>query len=453
MAPIIPAPKAVQRKLASPGLIYFTYAVNLFIITWFWWRGSHVEAGTLHGWLIILGRYTGLISAYAALWQLLLIGRMPVIKQALGMEQELKLHRLNGYAAIYFLLAHIAFSTIGYALSVHVDVIHQFVDFIFNYQDVLKATLASALMIGLVIMSVVIVRRHFKYETWYLVHLSSYLAIVLGFGHQLSIGSDFIIQPGFRQYWWALYILTFGLINFVRLARPLSIWLWQDWRVTRVIKEAEDIYSIYVTGRHIHKFRFEAGQFAIWHFLINLTSWQGHPFSFSVAPGSSELRLTFKNVGDYTSQLKKIIPGTRVIIEGPFGNFTANRLRGDNVVMIAGGIGLTPIISMLAELSKTNASISVIYAARHSNYLALRHELDKYAALPSVEVHYLFDMSSTYSKHKLRQKLRQLVPDIEDREVFLCGPIAMMSAVTGSLVAEGVSMDHIYTERFSFHSS
>lgn len=442
----------VSTRRSRRAWVYGVYGFNLIIITWFWWHGSHLELGTLHGVLTVLGRLAALVSAYAALWQLLLIGRMPIIKQAFGMGEELNLHRWNGYAAILLLLAHIILTTVGYALTVHVNIWHQFVDFIINYEGILAATVGSVLMIGLVVLSVAIVRRQLKYETWYLVHLSSYLAIILGFSHQLSTGSDLLKQPGFVIYWWALYIITAALVVGFRFVQPLIVSWWQDFRVERVVAEAKGINSIYVSGRHLDHFKFVPGQFAIWHFLAGPTWWQGHPFSLSGQPGQPGLRLTVKTSGDYTRSLPRIKPGTRVIVEGPFGNFTSARLQGTKALLIAGGIGLTPLISMLGQLTATGADIVMIYAAQIEADIALRAELEAYVKAQAMKLHYIIE-DPTYpglTGRLDRAKLRKLVADLETREVFLCGPIPMMAAVTEHLVAEGVAPDHIYTEKFSY---
>ncbi len=438
----------------SPIMVYLLYGLNLVIITFFWWRGSHLESHTFHGMLTIFGRYTGLVSAYAALWQLLLIGRMPVIKQALGIEQEFKLHRWNGYAAIYLLLAHIVLLTAGYAIAGRVNLWAQFIDFVFNYEDIFKATIGSALMIGLVVMTIVIIRRQFKYETWYLIHLSSYLAIVLAFGHQLATGGDFIRQPGFALYWQSLYVLVFGLVVLVRLALPLWTWQQQHFRVEKVVEEAKGIYSIYISGRYLHQFIYQPGQFAIWHFLFGVNGWQGHPFSFSSHPSQDGLlRITVKNVGDYTSQLKNIKPGTPVILEGPFGNFTPQHLHQDKVLLVAGGIGLTPLISMLPELINSSRDTILIYAAQNKAELAMRQELDSYEK-SGVKVYYVTDDGSLGAPGRLdSQKLIKLVPDVSSREVFLCGPPPMMAAVRKVLENQGVPSFYIHSERFSLHTT
>jgi predicted ferric reductase len=443
----------IKNKSAQPALIYFIYGINLTIITFFWWRGSSLEAQTLHGILTIIGRYTGLVSAYAALWQMLLIGRVPVLKQALGMEKEFYFHRWNGYITIASLIAHLVFLTVGYAMAGNIDLWTQLIDFIFNYDDVYNATVGAVLMVGLGGMSAVIIRKHLKYETWYLVHLTSYLAIILAFAHQLSTGGDFIRQPGFAIYWQALYIIVFGLIVLIRIVLPAIRWRQHDFRVKKIIKEAQDIYSIHIGGRHLNQVDYEPGQFAIWHFLAGENGWQGHPFSFSSYPGQSELRVTFKNVGDYTSQLKDISVGTPVILEGPFGKFTPQRLHQNKVLLIAGGIGLTPIMSMLPALVKRKMDIVLIYCARSDRELVFQRELEKIAA-QGVKVSYITEDGSKGISGRLDTKvLEQTVSGIREREVFLCGPTAMMSSVTGMLQELGVPKDKIYSERFSLHTT
>lgn len=440
-----------MRKLYH-FVAYTFYAINLLIITLFWWHGSGREAGTLHGQFIIYGRLTALLSAYAILWVFVLASRVPLLERAFGMDEQLKLHRWAGDVAIGLLLAHIILSTLGYAMASHIGAITQFIQFIVGWDDMLKALAGTILFILVVGLSIMIVRRHLKYETWYLVHLTSYLAVILAFGHQLKDGVDLLTQPLFVDYWWALYILALGLWLVYRIIKPMALWIRHDFRVEKVVQEANNIFSIYVKGRNIENYAYDPGQFAFWRFLNNGQWWQGHPFSYSSEPGK-HLRLTFKQSGDYTSELALVKPGTRIIIDGPYGKFTNRFRKSDKLLLIAGGIGITPIISMLPDLAEQTSDIIIFYAARTAAEIAFTKELTKLVEHYHLKIFYVLSDEPDYpglTGFIDRQKLRGNVPDLSRREIYLCGPPPMMVMVAEALIEEGVPKSLIHTEKFEF---
>ena len=434
-------------------LLYAFFAANIAIMTGFWWQGSGVEmlrsgSGLLRG----IGRVTGLYAAFAMIVDFALIARVPVVEQTLGRIWQLKLHKWFGNAAFYLVFAHIIFLVIGYALPFHFSFVHEFLDFTFNYPDVLQAVVATVLLVAVVVLSVSFVIRRVKYETWYFVHLLSYLVILLGFAHQLSTGVDFVGRPVFVAYWYALYIALIVIVVGFRFVRPLWISFRHDLRVDRVESETPHTYSIYLRGRNLDRLKYKGGQFAIWRFMDSKRWWQGHPFSYSSLPGQSRLRLTYKKSGDFTNHLDQVKPGTRVLMDGAYGIFTAERAIKPKLLLIAGGIGVTPFISLLPDAIGLNKDIVMLYAVRTSQDLAFRRELEA----SGIKLTFIVSNQPDYEGETGVigiHKLKHLVPDASDREVFLCGPPAMMKTVETALVSVGVPTKLIHTEDFTFNRS
>ncbi len=432
---------------------YLLYALGIVAIGLFWWHASgHRTTAATPSIEVAIGNLTGLVGTYAILWQLVLLSRLVPLESAFGLEQLTWLHKWNGYLALTLILAHTLFLTLGFAAPDHLSFVGQFMSFLLTWQDVLKATVGTVLLIVVVCISIGIVRRGFKYETWYYTHLLTYLAILLAFSHQFSVGLDFENAPAFRLYWYALYVLAVGAIGWFRFVVPL----WQLWyfrlRVERIEPANASANSIYITGRHLDKFHFEPGQFLIWRFLDKDHWWQAHPFSISMAPNGQHLRLTAKAVGDFTRTLPNIKPGTLIATDGPHGNFTLSRAGGNKLLFIAGGIGITPIRSMLEHLPKQVDAV-VLYAVRTKGEFAFTNELDKLTTRPGVSLHYVIsDEKVPGMTHGLvtTKVLHALVPELADREVLLCGPPAMMDHVTKHLIAVGVPHRHIHTERFAY---
>src|SRR5918994_835778 len=314
--------------------------------------------------------------------------------------------------------------------------------------------LLALLLIGLALLVVVAVtsaraaRRRLRYESWYFIHLYSYLGVALAFSHQIAAGTTFVGRPGARAYWIALYAATLGALVVLRVVVPVARSAYHGLRVARVVEEGPAVTSIEIGGRHLERMRARSGQFFTWRFLSRDRWWEAHPFSLSAAPDDRRLRITVKGVGGYTSALRALRPGTRVIAEGPFGGFTAAARRRRRVLLIAGGVGITPIRALLEDMPGAPGDIAVVYRAQRPDDLILREELDALAGARGAELHYV--LGERDGELLSPDHLRRLVPDIADRDVYVCGSPAMTAATRASLDRPGVPGPPIVTEQFAF---
>ncbi len=447
-------PRRVPHRSAwsTPGLIYALFALNAVVILGFWWVSSGFEitrnaSDAFNG----VGRVTGLLGTYLVLWQLLFMARLPWLEHAFGLERMAVLHKWNGYLALVLLVAHAVFQTLGYQLGHGKDVASQLADFITSYQGLLAAFVSLGLFVALVVVSITIAARRLAYETWYFVHLYAYLAVVLAFSHQLATGVDFAGNPAFVWYWCGLYVLVGGALVFYRVVGPLATYRRHRFRVQTVEKEARGVFSVYVSGRNLHEFEAEAGQFAIWRFLDGKRWWQAHPFSISDIPDGRRLRITVKNIGDFTSGIHTLKPGTPILVDGPFGKFI-ERPTNPKVLLIAGGIGITPIRPLAEVMAVDGFDVRVLYRAHSEGDLVFRKEMDALSANHGVRVDYLVSEAGRRPARRdawfSPATMARLVPDIADRVVYVCGPMGMMAAVRTSLEALGVPADQVRTEVF-----
>jgi predicted ferric reductase len=431
---------------------YGVFAVNAVVILGFWWMSSGFEiVRTATDLFNGLGRVTGLLGTYLALWQLLLMARLPWLEHAFGFERMALLHKWNGYLVIGLLLGHGVFQTLGYQLGDGKDVAAQLADFIANYEGLLAAIVALGLFVLVAVLSVTIARRHLAYETWYFIHLYTYLAVVLAFSHQLATGVDFAGNLAFTWYWCLLYVLVGGFFVLHRVAVPLLNFQRHRFRVHAIEKEARGVFSVYISGRDLHRFEAEAGQFALWRFLDNKRWWQAHPFSLSAVPDGRYIRVTIKNIGDFTSGIHRLKPGTPVLVEGPFGKFV-ERPANRKVLLIAGGIGITPIRPLAEEMATDGFDVHVLYRVHSEGDLVFKRELDAVSAQFGVRIDYLFAQAAGRRSSReawfLPASLARLVPDIADRAAYVCGPVGMMKAVHRSLEELGVPANQIHSEVF-----
>ena len=182
--------------------------------------------------------------------------------------------------------------------------------------------------------------------------------------------------------------------------------------------------------------------------------WQSHPFSMSCLPDGRHLRVTIKQLGDFTRQIPDIKPGTPVIIDGPHGAFTARQCHSLSAVMIAGGIGITPIRSLSEDLLNAGRNVHIIYSNRNRASIVFRKELDELAAAFAGRLkltHVISEEPSWEGEHGRldRDKIARLVPDTSDCDFYLCGPPSMMMSIRSILLKLGVRSGKIHFERFS----
>ena len=255
-----------------------------------------------------------------------------------------------------------------------------------------------------------------------------------------------------RAYWVGLYLIVAVCLVGFRLAGPLAAANRHRLRVAKVVPEADGVVSISMEGRQLDRLAVSAGQYFLWRFLTRDGWWRAHPFSLSAEPDGQRLRITVEAVGDYTSLLQHVRPGVRVVAEGPYGTLTAARRTQRKVLLIAGGVGITPLRALLGELAGGTADIVLVYRASDWSRVLLQEELDELSESRGVTIRYLVGRrgSAQQPRDPLEPRpLRRLVPDIRARDVYVCGPDGMMTTVRESLLQLGVRETHIHLERFA----
>ena len=433
-------------------LVEMVVAVNAAVILGMWLRhGGFGAAGGPGGAATAAGQLTGLFGTYSVLLQLLLMARLPWLERAIGLDRLAIWHRWNGIAAVNLLVAHTVLITIGYAASNHATWWGQTRDFVSNYADVLMAFVGLGLLIAVGVSSARAARRRLRRETWYFVHLYAYLAVALGFAHQLAVGNDFINDPIARAWWIALYLVVIGVVLAWRVVVPWRFNARHQFKVKSVVREVPGVVTINLTGRYLGSIRAEGGQFFLWRFLTRDGWWKANPFSLSASPTTKRLRITVKDLGDTTHALQSIRSGTPVFAEGPYGTFTASRHPGRPMLFIAGGIGITPIRAMLDE-APVRSRCTLLYRVNRPSEIVFARELDDLATQRGVEVHLLtgVDIGDDQTDQLGIPALIRMVPDVAERECFVCGPPAFIDAVCRRLRVIGVPNPSVHYERFEF---
>jgi predicted ferric reductase len=360
-----PRPFAVNLLIVLAGLgLGITMALGFI-------AESHGSIAAPGGVMTALGRMTGLVGTYFLLITVLLVGRLPALERVIGQDRLVKAHRLLGPAVISLLLAHAAFIVIGYAQGLRTGALHEFIVLLLSYPGILAATVGMGLLILAGVTSYRAARARMRYETWWAIHLYTYLAVALSFTHQITTGASLAHHPWARAYWIVLWLLTAGVVLTYRFGLPLVRSFRHRLRVVAVHEEARGVVSVICGGRHLDRLPVSGGQFLQWRFLARGLWWQAHPYSLSAVPTAEHMRVTVRSLGDHSGSLARLHPGTRVAIEGPYGAFTHHARITDRLVLVGAGVGATPVRAMLDDLP-AHVDVTVILRASTNAELVLR---------------------------------------------------------------------------------
>lgn len=444
--------------LPGPGLLWsrallLTVCAGVLPVLFLWWQntipGSLDSAAAC---LTAAGRIAGLLAAYLLLVLVALMARVPWLENRVGSDVTARHHRALGEYTVVLACAHAVLVIAGYAWQTGTNPVAETVDVVVDYTDVWLSAVSLGLLVLVGVVSARAVRRRLSYESWYHVHLLVYLAIGLAFSHEFAVGADFSTSLRNRVLWSGAHVAVAAALLLFRVAVPLWRSLRHRVRIDRVVPEGPGVVSLHLTGRELDRLGAEPGQFLRWRFLARGQWWQSHPYSLSAAPGPDRLRITVKDLGDSSSSLARLRPGTRVWFEGPYGTFTARRRGGGRrVLLIAGGAGITPIRALYETLPGRGADLVLLYRGSRDEDLVLLPELEAIAARRGLGLHLLVGPRGGPGQDPLRaDSLRRLVPDLVRREVYLCGPAGMTETARRELRRAGVSRHRIHTEAFEF---
>ena len=311
--------------------------------------------------------------------------------------------------------------------------------------------------IGLVVMALWRARLNIKYETWHLTHIVlAVVAVLAGLIHMAGSGF-YLADPWKRALWIGLTIFWIALLLYVRIVKPLFM-LRRPYRVLEVRRERGDTSTLVMQPDGHPGFRFSPGQFGwltLWGSPFKIT---GHPFSFSssAAVGDGRVEMTIKNLGDFTSEIDTVPLGRRVYLDGPYGAFTLGA-PADIHVLIAGGIGVTPMMSMIRTLADRGdmRPVILLYGSKDWESITFREELEELKTqLNLTIVHVLANPPAGWTGEQgfvNAEALRRNLPaPYADHEYFICGPGVMMDGIEKALAELNVPLSRYHSERYSF---
>jgi predicted ferric reductase len=294
-----------------------------------------------------------------------------------------------------------------------------------------------------------IARRKVSYETWHGIHLLTYVAIVLSFVHELA-GPNLAGQPVVQVVWTLLHAYALALVLRFRVLAPLLDTWRHRLRVVAVTPEADRVVSVLMRGRHLEELGAESGQFFRWRFLTAATWRTAHPFSLSAAPNGNLMRITVKALGNGSTLIHSVRPGTLVLAEGPSGAMTARKRNRGSVLLIAGGVGITPMRALFETVPVGSGRLTLLYRVSRPNDVVFRVELEQIAHQRGAEIIWMIGPSTDPALAMTGATLRRLVPDVAERDVYLCASPGLSQAVRTALKDAGLPGRQLHEEAFAF---
>lgn len=375
-----------------------------------------------------------------------LVARFQAVAAPFGQDALLQFHRQIGYVGLAFIVTHFAISARWSELTL-INALHAPLLVWFG----MAALVAVVLLVAT---SVWRRRLRLSYEAWHVVHtVLAVVAVVGALGHVFFV--DEYVSTLWKQILWGVMSAAFlGLLVWVRVIKPRRA-LARPWRVARVAAERGQTTSVTLTPPAGIEFRFQPGQFAWFAIGRSPFSLTQHPFSFSSSAERDEVEVAIKALGDFTSRIGALKPGTTVFVDGPHGVFSTDQDEGPGFGLIAGGVGIAGLISMLRTMADRNdvRPTLLFYANSDWDSVAFRDELEQLKhRLNLTLVHVLSRPPEGWAGetgYVTAEILARHLPRGYQRfQYFICGPDPMMDAVEAALLKLGVPAERVHTERF-----
>ena len=393
----------------------------------------------------------GFIGLALMALQFALTARINRIEASYGIDIILQFHRYTSFVAFLMVLGHPIILFINQPETLQ---LLNFFEAPWRARMAVLGTLAFIVLIATTIW-----RKQLKipYEPWRLSHsVLSVLAVGLGLGHALGVG-NYLGLFWKAILWSGFALIALWLILYIRLIKP---WMMtkHPYLVESVSAERGDVWTLVLRPWGHDGFHFQPGQFAWLTLNIKPFSMREHPFSMASSGDRAEhLKFGIKAVGDFTSKIKDVKPGTKAYLDGPYGVFTTERYSdAAGFVLIAGGVGITPMMSMLVTAAERgdNRPYLLIYASKTWEDITYREALESLTkTLNLTIVHVLRQPPEDWTGetgYVNKDLLDRHIPTYRgSQQYFICAAPKMMDQVELDLGAMGVPVTHIHMEHFN----
>ena len=400
--------------------------------------------------LTVLGTSAALVAITILAMQMVLAGRLKAVCEHYGLDMVLRFHKSVAVLSLGLLIAH----------PILLSLAHGNWNLITSFDLPWYIWFGKIALVLLVIQAITSLwqKQLLDFQVWRVVHNQAPVILLLVFTHSWVVGEDVEATP-MRILWVALLgvaLVVYSLHKFVWPAMRKS----RLWEVASVQQEARDVWTLeFEPPGSEDSFDYAPGQFNFVTLYRDDDRYDGeeHHFTISSSPTSGPTHTTtIKNSGDFTSTIGATRPGDRAMIEGPYGRFSYTlNAPDDRYLFIAGGIGITPIMSMLRHMRDTAADVDVtlIYGSKTQDDIVFRAEMDEIAdgAAPRLKVvHVLSEEEWDNPTGRVDRELivDEAGSDLSDYSIYICGPVPMMDKMIELVLELGAREDRLYSERF-----
>ena len=445
--------RILVRQLLAAALLAAMAATFVMAVALFFANGGAAQLANPGDVLVSVGILAALTATNALLMMLVLAARVPAIDRVLGQARATSLHAKLGEWVVLGLILHATLVLVGYAMLDNVGLVAEFALLWGGSTNFVLAVFAMGALLAVAVTSFAVVRRLLPYEAWRVVHLLSYATIGLAIPHMFSMSGLLAAGSWRRTYWVTLLVVTGTALVWFRFVVPVLSSLRHQVRVQRVVRLDADTFHIELVGRRLDRLGVAPGQFLRWRFLARHVWWQDHPFSLSAAPTATSLRVTVRVGGKGTAALADLAPGTRVAFEGPYGAFTHQHRTRRPVVLVGAGAGIAPIRALLEDTDVTPGATTVVLRDSDLGRIPLLAEIAQLcdrldARLVVLAGHRAGDRWVPDTDPGLT--LADLVPDVAQADLYVCGPRGFVDGVVADARAAGVPDRQIHHEQFAW---
>ncbi len=399
----------------------------------------------------------GMLAFAIILAEFLLSGRFRAISARIGMDVTMRFHQLLARSALALALVHPYLYRAPFNPPHPWDVTRQ-LTLSTDVAGIVTGFLAWMLLPALVLLAVDREQGGFRYETWRLMHgLGAALVAGLILYHTLNSGR-YSQDPILARVWIGLFLVALTSLAFIYLVKP-ALKRQSPWVVDAVQSIGLNIWELTIAPRGHKGLRYQAGQFVWLNVGSSAASLNENPFSISSAPKSgNKLQFIIKELGDFTRTLGQIVPGTQAYVDGPHGNLVISGRTEPGIALIAGGVGIAPLLGILRQLhhDKDTRPTALIYGNRVEAQIVCRDELETLACEHGTKiVHALYEPPADWTGHVGMcdaDLIRRVFGRSEMRQwlFILCGPPIMMEVAEETLIGMGVPARQILSERFNY---
>lgn len=394
----------------------------------------------------------GILAFSMILVEFILSGRFRAISNDVGMDVTMRFHQVMARTALAFALLHpFLFQGTPAGGERPWDPTRQ-LTLTTDFSNLVTGIVAWLLLAGLVVMAIGRTQLGYRYEIWRLLHGLGALLIAVLLLHHTVYAGRYGSQPMMTWVWLAMTGVAVGSLLMVYLVVP---WLQKarPWRVTSVVRLTPKQWEVTVTPDGHRGLDYQAGQFAWLNVGHSPFSMKENPFSISSAPAAGpDVSFMIKELGDFTRTIGEIKPDTVAYLDGPYGNLTVDGREQPGVALIAGGVGLAPLLGILRQMRLTGDSrkVKVVYGNRIAEQIAYHVELGDEGVVYVLseppedwqgETGFIDGalMDRVFSEH-----------EFHDWVFLMCGPAVMMDVVEDHLIQRGTPAHRILLERFNY---